>query len=384
MTTAKLQIGPYPVNGQAVLAPMAGLTDQPFRSICRRFGAAFAVTEMTTSDTRLWQTEKSRQRLMLTSENGLKIVQIAGADAHKMQAAARAAVQLGAEVIDINMGCPAKKVCRKLAGSALLKDDGLVRRILEAVANAVAVPVTLKMRTGWDPEHRNGVRIAKLAESVGIKSIAVHGRTRACMFRGKAEYETIRAIKSVVSIPVFANGDIGEPSEAARILDQTGADGVMIGRAALGQPWIFQQISSFLETKVLPKPLSIAIRRDIILEHLDALYQLYGKDRGVRVARKHLSWYCRYLERAGEFRDFFVRVETVSEQKRLTREFFDRYDEQGRVAKQKRSREGVPDQCQEREPRKLRQENPTDPERTTRIIRYRSGTDHLEASLRKR
>ena len=379
MTTAKLQIGPHPVNGQAVLAPMAGLTDQPFRSICRRFGAALAVSEMTTSDVTLWQTEKSRQRLMLTSENGLKIVQIAGADADKMRTAAQAAVQLGADVIDINMGCPAKKVCRKLAGSALLKDENLVRDILEAVANAVSVPVTLKMRTGWDPDHRNGVGIAKLAESTGIKSIAVHGRTRACMFRGNAEFETIRAIKSVVSIPVFANGDIGGPSDAARILNQTKADGVMIGRAALGQPWIFQQISSFLQTKVLPKPLSIAIRRDIILEHLDALYQLYGKDRGVRVARKHLSWYCRYLEKAGRFRDIFVRVETVSEQKRLTKEFFDRYDEQGRVAVQKRSREGVPDQCQRREPRKLRQENPLDLERTRKITRYRSGTDHLEA-----
>jgi tRNA-dihydrouridine synthase B len=235
------------------------------------------------------------------------------------------------------------------------------------------------MRTGWDPNHRNGVEIAKLAESTGIKSIAVHGRTRACMFRGNAEFETIRAIKSVVSIPVFANGDIGGPSDAARILNQTKADGVMIGRAALGQPWIFQQISSFLQTKVLPKPLSIAIRRDIILEHLDALYQLYGKDRGVRVARKHLSWYCRYLEKAGRFRDIFVRVETVSEQKRLTKEFFDRYDEQGRVAVQKRSREGVPDQCQRREPKKLRQENPLDLERTRKITRYRSGTDHLEA-----
>ena len=329
---ATLQIGPHPVNGQAVLAPMAGLTDQPFRSICRRFGAALAVLEMATSDTRLWQTEKSRHRLMLSAENGLKIVQIAGSEARQMHAAAQAAVQLGADVIDINMGCPAKKVCRKRAGSALLKDESVVQRILEAVTNAVAIPVTLKMRTGWDPEHRNGVKIAKLAESIGIQSIAVHGRTRACMFRGNAEYETIRAIKSVVSIPVFANGDISGPIEAARILDQTGADGVMIGRAALGRPWIFQQISKFLETKVLPKPLSITTRRDIILEHFDALYQLYGKNRGVRIARKHLSWYCQYLNRAERFRNFFVRVETVSEQKRLTKEFFDRYDEQKCVA----------------------------------------------------
>ncbi|MGI9309261.1 MAG: tRNA dihydrouridine synthase DusB [Gammaproteobacteria bacterium] len=325
MNRTALHIGPHPVVGRALLAPMAGLTDQPFRNLCRRFGAATATSEMTTSDTRLWNSNKSATRLDLRKENGLRIVQIAGSEPEMMAEAGRAAHKLGADIIDINMGCPAKKVCRKLAGSALLQDESLVARILEQTVQAVPVPVTLKMRTGWNPENRNGVRIAQLAERIGIQAIAVHGRTRACMYKGDAEYETIRQIKSAVSIPVFANGDITTPETALEVLRKTGADGVMIGRGALGQPWFFSELAAKLNEKDSAEPLTTATQRDIILDHLDGLYSLYGEYRGLRVARKHLTWYCRYLEDAESYREQVVRVESVSEQLRLTRKFFDRY-----------------------------------------------------------
>ena len=325
--TSSLRIGPHTIEGRAVLAPMAGLTDQVFRNICRDFGAAMAVSEMNTADTVLWNTRKSMTRLDLSGDNGLRVLQIAGSEPEQMAAAAKAAGNLGADIVDINMGCPAKKVCRKLSGSALLRDEERVLRILEAVTAATPLPVTLKMRTGWDPEHRNGVRIAQLAEATGIKSLAVHGRTRACLFTGNAEYETIRAIKAAVTIPVFANGDICTAADAQRVLNYTGADGVMIGRGALGQPWLFNEINRALGDctaggQILPTAVTVKQRRDIILFHLEALYTLYGEHQGVRVGRKHLSWYCKHIEGAKVFRDMIVRIESAEEQLQLTRHFF--------------------------------------------------------------
>ncbi|TDJ44294.1 MAG: tRNA dihydrouridine synthase DusB [Gammaproteobacteria bacterium] len=324
---APVQIGPHSIRGRCVLAPMAGLSDQVFRNICRNFGAALAVSEMNTADTELWSSRKSQPRLNFTGENGLRILQIAGSDPTQLAVAAKAAEQLGADIVDINMGCPAKKVCKKLSGSALLKDEALVTRILEAVTVATSLPVTLKIRTGWDVENRNGVRIAQIAEQAGIQALAVHGRTRACMFTGDAEYATIRAIKSAVTIPVFANGDICSANKAKEVLEQTGADGVMIGRGALGQPWIFNEINHYLNDcstseQYLTTPPSRLFRRDIITSHLEALYRLYGEERGVRVGRKHLTWYCKYLDDAKQFRDTVVRVKSAKDQLQLTTSFF--------------------------------------------------------------
>jgi tRNA-dihydrouridine synthase B len=329
-----IQIGPYKLQGRAVLAPMAGLTDQPFRNICRSFGAALAVSEMSIADTRLWNSRKSETRLDLSGDNGLRVLQIAGSEPAQMAVAARAAADLGADIVDINMGCPAKKVCRKLSGSALLQDEDLVARILEAVTDACAVPVTLKMRTGWNPANRNGVRVAKIAEAAGIASLAVHGRTRECMFRGNAEFETIRRIKKAVSIPVFANGDIENLEKAHEVLNITGADGIMIGRGALGRPWVFRQLNlalnqsadeskcqDFAGEKITAGFIPVAEQRDTILLHLNELHRLYGKDRGVRVGRKHLTWYCRYLEDAADFRNMIVRIDRAEDQLRLTAEF---------------------------------------------------------------
>ncbi len=332
-------IGPHFIAGRAVLAPMAGLTDQAFRNLCRDHGAALAVSEMTTADTKLWSSAKSRSRLRLAGENGLRIVQIAGSEPAQLANAARAAAGLGADIIDINMGCPAKKVCNRLAGSALLQDEGLVRDILQAVVGATALPVTLKIRTGWNPENRNGPRVARIAEDAGIKAVSVHGRTRACMFRGEAEFATIREIKRAVRIPVIANGDITMPAKAADVLRDTGADAVMIGRGALGRPWIFRQINEFLQAADERRKLSegciknsqkasqtmpTEFVRDIILAHLAALHKLHGEARGVRIGRKHLTWYCKYLENAGEFRNAVVRVESAAGQMQLTKDFFDK------------------------------------------------------------
>jgi len=322
-----IQIGPHILRGRSVLAPMAGLSDQVFRNICRDFGAALAVSEMNTADTALWGSRKSIPRLDLSGDNGLRVLQIAGSEPRQLAIAAKAAEQLGADIVDINMGCPAKKVLKRLSGSALLKDEALVTRILEAVTAATELPVTLKIRTGWDPENRNGVRIAQIAEQAGIQALAVHGRTRACMFTGTAEYETIRAIKSAVSIPVFANGDICSANQAKEVLEQTGADGVMIGRGALGRPWVFAEINHHLNScsiggqKLATLP-SLLFRRDIILNHLDELYRLYGEERGVRVGRKHLTWYCKYLDGAQTFRDTIVRIESAKDQLQLTANFF--------------------------------------------------------------
>ena len=292
-----ITIGPYVLPSSAVLAPMAGVTDRPFRILCRKLGAGLAASEMLTSDTRLWNTSKSRLRMSHEGEPEPRVVQLAGADPDVLAEAARLNVDQGAQIIDLNMGCPAKKVCGKLCGSALLKDESLVARILETVVRAVNVPVTLKIRTGWDQEHRNGVSIARIAEGSGIQALAVHGRTRADFYDGAAEYETIRDIKSAIRIPVFANGDINAPQKAREVLDFTGADGVMIGRASHGAPWIFRSVNAFLSGAIPDKgivqtTLSRTEVRDIILTHLDSLYAFYGEGTGVRIARKHLGWYC--------------------------------------------------------------------------------------------
>jgi tRNA-dihydrouridine synthase B len=286
-----MRLGTHTLAAPLALAPMAGVTDRPFRMLCRRLGAGVAASEMVTSDVRLWSTRKSRLRMDHAGEPEPRVVQIAGGDAAMMCEAARQNAAAGAQIIDINMGCPAKKVCNQAAGSALLRDEALVASILEAVVAAVDVPVTLKMRTGWDPEHRNGVRVARLAESAGIAALAVHGRTRADHYDGAAEYQTIAAIKSEVRIPVFANGDIDSGPKARAVLAATGADGVMIGRAAQGRPWIFREIAYFLATGQQRARPAIAEVRDIMLAHLDELYAFYGEAAGVRVARKHIGWY---------------------------------------------------------------------------------------------
>jgi tRNA-dihydrouridine synthase B len=285
------KIGPYTIDQPTVLAPMAGVTDQPFRKLCRALGAGLVVSEMVTSDTRLWKSNKSQWRLNHDGEGEPISVQIAGGEPTMMADAARENVVLGAQIIDINMGCPAKKVCNRAAGSALLKDEQLVADILRAVTAAVDVPVTLKIRTGWDAELKNAVRVAKMAEDCGIALLSVHGRTRADAFRGEAEYETIAAVKQAVGIPVLANGDIDSVHKAKAVLHLTGADGVMIGRAAQGNPWIFNAINHFLLTgEELPKPDMDTVQRTLN-EHVQALHQFYGDFMGVRIARKHLGWY---------------------------------------------------------------------------------------------
>ncbi len=270
---------------------MAGVTDRPFRLLCRTLGADLAASEMVTSDTRLWHTAKSRLRMDHRGEPDPRIVQIAGGEPEMMVEAARRNRDLGAQIIDINMGCPAKKVCNRAAGSALLKDEPLVASILAAVVAAVDIPVTLKMRTGWDRDHRNGPRIARIAEDVGIAALAIHGRTRADHYQGEAEYATIRTIKESVRIPVFANGDIRSGEKAAAVLAATGADGLMIGRGAQGRPWIFREIRAFLDGAGPVGPPDAEEVRDIMLGHLDQLYAFYGEHAGLRVARKHLGWY---------------------------------------------------------------------------------------------
>jgi tRNA-dihydrouridine synthase B len=320
------RIGPHQLAGRAVLAPMAGVTDRPFRQLCRRLGAALAASEMITSDVRLWQTPKSRRRLDHTDEIGPIVVQVAGGDAAMVAEAARLNVDQGAEIIDINMGCPAKKVCNKAAGSALLRDEPLVAEILTATVAAVNVPVTLKIRTGWDRDHRNAVTIARLAESCGIASLAVHGRTRADHYLGDAEYDTIAAVKAAVRIPVFANGDIDTPDKAAAVLAATGCDGVMIGRAAQGRPWIFREVNARLAGEPPPPPPGPAEVRDIMLTHFAALYALYGEDAGVRVARKHLGWYLAAAGHTGPdgeaFRRRWVTLATPQEQAEEVAAFF--------------------------------------------------------------
>lgn len=274
---------------------MAGVSDRPFRLLCRRLGADYAVAEMVTSDERLWHTDKTRSRLDLDGEAQPRVIQIAGSEPRMMADAARRAEQLGADIVDINMGCPAKKVCNRAAGSALLRDESLVAKILSAVCSAVSIPVTLKIRTGWSPAERNGVRIAQLAEHAGIQALTVHGRTRACAYREPAEYATIAAIKCAVRMPVIANGDITDPARAAEVLNITGADGLMIGRAAHGNPWLFAAIKAARAGRDWIAP-SLAERLAVMSEHVQALHAHYGDQAGLRIARKHVGW---YLDAAG-------------------------------------------------------------------------------------
>ena len=330
MTARPLTIGTYVLASPFVLAPMAGVTDAPFRRICRRFGAGMTTSEMTTADTSLWQTAKSRHRLDLDLDAEPVAVQIAGSEPAQLALAARACVDRGAQIIDINMGCPAKKVCKKAAGSALLRDESLVAAILDAVVAAVDVPVTLKYRTGWDREHRNAVQIGKIAENAGIASLAIHGRTRADRYTGDAEYETIARVKEAVAIPVIANGDISTPEKSLEVLRLTNCDGLMIGRGAQGRPWIFQELLTLVDPAAENPHLGKNELRDIMLGHLNDLHRFYGDSTGVRVARKHLTWYCEYLDNAEEFRHRVVRVETASEQIRLTEQYFQGIEHSGK------------------------------------------------------
>jgi tRNA-dihydrouridine synthase B len=296
-----MQLGAHVLRNGLFVAPMAGVTDRPFRTLCRRYGAALAVSEMVSARPELRETRKSRLRREHSGEASPVSVQIAGADPAQMALAARLNADEGAQIIDINMGCPAKKVCNVAAGSALLSDEPLVGRILDAVVKAVDVPVTLKIRTGPAPERRNAARVARIAESAGVRLLAVHGRTRACGFRGQAEFDTVAEVKSAVRIPVIANGDIATPEEAARVLARTRADGIMIGRAAHGRPWIFREILAHLQGRTAPAP-SPAEMRAVALEHLQGLYGLYGEEFGVRIARKHIGWYVRPLPGGEAFR----------------------------------------------------------------------------------
>jgi tRNA-dihydrouridine synthase B len=309
-----IRIGAHVLPSNVVLAPMAGVTDRPFRMLCRKLGAGLAASEMLTADTRLWDTPKSRRRMDHSGEPSPRVVQIAGFDPEMMAVAARRNVEAGAEIIDINMGCPAKKVCNRLSGSALLRDEMLVARILQAVVASVPVPVTLKTRTGWDASRKNGIRIAQIAEDCGIQALAIHGRTRADMYRGIAEHDTARAIKERIKIPVFVNGDIDSPLRARDVLVQTGCDGVMIGRAAQGRPWIFDEVNSFIHGGKLRKDLARENVRDIMRAHLENLYEFYGDETGVRVARKHLSWYFSQHPGQEALRNRLVRIETPREQ----------------------------------------------------------------------
>lgn len=318
-----MQIGAFNIEPRVILAPMAGVTDKPFRLLCKRMGAGLAVSEMTSSDPRFWSTRKSLHRMDHTGEPDPVSVQIAGTDPAVMAEAARHNVEHGAQLIDINMGCPAKKVCNAWAGSALMRDERLVGAILAAVVQAVDVPVTLKIRTGWAQDHRNAPAIARIAEAAGIAALTVHGRTRDQQYTGLAEYDTITAIKRDLSIPVIVNGDIDSPAKAAMVLHATGCDAVMIGRAAQGRPWIFREVAHFLATgQLLPEP-SLQEIRDVLVGHLEHLHAFYGELAGVRIARKHLGWYAKDRPENAGFRAIVNRAETANAQLRLTRDYFD-------------------------------------------------------------
>jgi tRNA-dihydrouridine synthase B len=319
-----ITIGHYVLSSPVVLAPMAGVTDRPFRELCRRFGAGLAVSEMLTSDSSLWGSRKSQLRMDHRGESGPISVQIAGSDPQQMAEAARLNVDNGAQIIDINMGCPAKKVCKRAAGSALLRDEALVAAILEAVVQAVAVPVTLKIRTGWAPEERNAVRIAQIAERSGVQLLAVHGRTKACKFEGAVEYDTIAAVKAAVAIPVLANGDIDSPEKARAVLEHTQADGVMIGRAAQGQPWLCDQIAQYLSTGNYTAAPNTRRLQQVMQDHLQQLHEFYGEPMGARIARKHVGWYLARQPEAAEFQRQFNQLETAAEQHRALHHWFAR------------------------------------------------------------
>ena len=324
-----MRIGPFQLKNNLIVAPMAGVTDRPFRQLCKQMGAGMAVSEMVASNSLLWGSEKTRRRANHDGEVEPISVQIAGADPQMLAEAAKYNVDEGAQIIDINMGCPAKKVCNVMAGSALLKDEPLVARILESVISAVDVPVTLKIRTGWDRSNRNAVTVAKIAEASGVQALAIHGRTRACGFSGEAEYDTIAEVKSQIAIPVIANGDIDTPERVKEVLEHTRADAVMIGRAAQGRPWMFREVTHYLETgERLPPPEVSEIHR-VLVHHLDDLYSFYGEHTGVRVARKHISWYTKGLAGSAAFRHAMNQLQTGAEQLAAVNAFFAELAAQG-------------------------------------------------------
>ncbi len=317
-----MQIGKHILKNNLVVAPMAGVTDRPFRQLCKKMGAGLAVSEMVTSNSLLYGSEKTLRRANHEGEVDPISVQIAGADPAMMAEAAKHNVDNGAQIIDINMGCPAKKICNVMAGSALLKDEPLVAQILKAVVGAVDVPVTLKIRTGWDKDNRNAIQIAKMAEDIGIQALAMHGRTRACLYKGDAEYDTIAAVKQAIRIPLIANGDITTPEKAKYVLDYTGADAVMIGRAAQGRPWIFREIEHYLATNTHMLPPTVEEIQTVMLEHLHDLYAFYGELTGMRVARKHISWYTKGLSGSAAFRHHMNTLETTELQIQAISDFF--------------------------------------------------------------
>ncbi|MEW5965604.1 MAG: tRNA dihydrouridine synthase DusB [Pseudomonadota bacterium] len=318
-----MRIGRHVLKNNLIVAPMAGVTDRPFRQLCKQLGAGMAVSEMVTSNSLLYGSAKTARRANHEGEVDPISVQIAGADPAMMAEAARHNVERGAQIVDINMGCPAKKVCNVMAGSALLQDETLVGRILDAVVKAVPeVPVTLKIRTGWDREHKNALNILRIAEDAGVQALAMHGRTRACGYTGDAEYDTIKAVKAAATIPIIANGDITTPEKAKHVLDTTGADAVMIGRAAQGRPWIFREIEHYLNTGVHLPPPEVAEIHAVLLGHLDDLYAFYGEVTGVRVARKHISWYTKGLVGSSAFRHAMNQLDSVGEQLAVVNAFF--------------------------------------------------------------
>jgi len=324
-----MQIGTHILKNKLIVAPMAGVTDRPFRQLCKIMGAGMAVSEMVSSNSLLWGSQKTLRRANHEGEVSPISVQIAGADPKMLAAAARYNVENGAQIIDINMGCPAKKICNVMAGSALLQDEKLVERILDAVVKAVDIPVTLKIRTGWDKQHKNALAIAHIAENSGIQALAIHGRTRACAYTGTAEYDTIAAVKAAAKIPIIANGDITTPEKAKFILAYTKADAVMIGRAAQGRPWIFREINHYLATDQYLQPPEVAEIHQVLINHLHDLYDFYGEYSGVRIARKHISWYTKGLVGSAGFRQSMNQLQTSDQQIIETNKFFSKLAEEG-------------------------------------------------------
>jgi len=324
-----MQIGTHILKNKLIVAPMAGVTDRPFRQLCKIMGAGMAVSEMVSSNSLLWGSKKTQRRANHEGEVSPISVQIAGADPKMLAAAARYNVDNGAQIIDINMGCPAKKICNVMAGSALLQDEKLVERIIDAVVKAVDIPVTLKIRTGWDKQHKNALAIAHIAENSGIQALAIHGRTRACAYTGTAEYDTIAAVKAATKIPIIANGDITTPEKAKYILAYTKADAVMIGRAAQGRPWIFREINHYLATDQHLQPPEVAEIHRVLINHLHDLYDFYGEYSGVRIARKHISWYTKGLVGSASFRQSMNQLQTTEQQIVETNKFFSKLAEEG-------------------------------------------------------
>ena len=324
-----MQIGTHILKNKLIVAPMAGVTDRPFRQLCKIMGAGMAVSEMVSSNSLLWGSPKTQRRANHEGEVSPISVQIAGADPKMLAAAARYNVENGAQIIDINMGCPAKKICNVMAGSALLQDEKLVGKILDAVVKAVDIPVTLKIRTGWDKQHKNALAIAHIAENSGIQALAIHGRTRACAYTGTAEYDTIAAVKAAAKIPIIANGDITTPEKAKFILAYTKADAVMIGRAAQGRPWIFREINHYLATDQYLQPPEVAEIHQVLINHLHDLYDFYGEYSGVRIARKHISWYTKGLVGSAGFRQSMNQLQTSDQQIIETNKFFSKLAEEG-------------------------------------------------------